>query len=179
MKIALPKPWPRFLQEVDSLLNQDVNLHCIGGFVLVALYGAPIATADLDYISVRPCEAAKQIEEIAGQESQLAGKYKVFIHSAGGVGDFPEDYEDRLQEIKLGLRNLHLWALDPYDLVLSKLSRNSPKDREAVKFMAQKLNLRFDLLYARWEKEMKPWIARSDWHDNTLKIVWKSYFATA
>jgi hypothetical protein len=33
-------------------------------------------------------------------------------------------------------RNLHLMALDPYDLALSKLERNSQKDRDDVRFLA-------------------------------------------
>ena len=36
-------------------------------------------------------------------------------------------------------RNLHLMALDPYDLALSKLERNSQKDRDDVRFLARRV----------------------------------------
>ncbi len=132
MEIALPKPWTEFLREVNLALGQAVNLHCLGGFIWVVLYGAPRTTVDLDYISVHPPETAVKLEIIAGERSALAKKYKVFLHSVSGTSDFPDEYESRLQLLHLGLQNLRLWALDPYDLVLSKLGRNSPKDRDDV-----------------------------------------------
>ena len=141
MKTILPKPWPEFLAEVDAALDGRIDLHCVGGFIFVFLYGAARATADLDYISVRPPAAAAKIEEIAGLQSKLAKKYKVFLQDISGITDFPENYENRLQKIDIHLRKLHLWAL-----------------------------------YALWEKEMKPWIARAEWHEQTLMKVWRTYF---
>ena len=67
--------------------------------------------------------------------------------------------------------------LEPYDLLLSKLTRNSPKDREDVKYLAAKLNLSFNTLLERYAKEMKPWLPNADRHELTLNIVWKDYFA--
>lgn len=176
MEIRLPKPWPEFLGEVDRALDEPVNLHCVGGFILVVLYDLPRTTIDLDYISVHPPEAATKLEGIAGERSPLAKKYKVFIHAVG-ICDFPENYEERLEHLDLKLRWLHLWALEPYDLALSKLGRNSQKDRDDVRFIAGKLGLQFETLYARWEKEMKPFmIGRTEWHDQTLRQVWREYF---
>lgn len=177
MEITLPKPWPEFLREVDLALEQAVNLHCLGGFILVVLYGAPRTTVDLDYISVYPPEAAAKLEIIAGERSALAKKCKVFLHSVSGTSDFPDEYQSRLQLLRLGLQHLQLWALDPYDLVLSKLSRNSPKDRDDVKFVAEALSLEFDVVYARWEKQMKPWMPRVEWHEQTLTQLWRGYFS--
>lgn len=76
-KPALPSPWAKFLTEVDTLLPHSVALHCLGGFVLTALYGLPRPTGDLDYIAAIPAEHAAVIEEIAGRDSKLARKYKV------------------------------------------------------------------------------------------------------
>lgn len=175
MKLALPQPWPEFLAEADAALDEAVDLHCLGGFILVVLYGAPRATADLDYISVRPRDAAEKVEAIAGRESRLAKKYKVYLQGVG-IADFPADYETRLIKLELDFRHLRLWTLDPYDLVLSKLTRNSPKDREDVRFIAKKLNLKFNTLYARWGNELKPYIAQTSWHEQTLSVVWREYF---
>ena len=51
---ALPSPWPEFLEELDKLLSSAVELRCLGGFVLMALYGLPRPTGDIDYISAVP-----------------------------------------------------------------------------------------------------------------------------
>ena len=86
-------------------------------------------TGDLDYISIRPRGALQTLEEIAGQQSKLARKHQLYLHVVD-VADYPDDYEKRLRELDLGLKMLHLFVLDPYDLVLSKLTRNVGRDRE-------------------------------------------------
>lgn len=172
--MALPKPWADFLKDVDSALSRRVDLRCLGGFVLTTLYGLPRVTGDIDYIEVKPREAVNEIEEVGGPGSALAKKYRVNFQHVG-IADRPEEYESRLQELKLNLRNLKLWALEPYDLLLSKLPRNSPKDREDAKYLIRKLNLEFGIFNDRWQKEMAPWIANRERNETTVQL-WKEYF---
>ncbi|MGA7926498.1 MAG: DUF6036 family nucleotidyltransferase [Candidatus Sulfotelmatobacter sp.] len=176
-KTDLPAPWPEFLSEVDHSLSTPVELHCAGGFVLTAVHGLSRSTGDLDYITIAPLDAYQELERIAGRESKLAKKYKLYFHQTGGVTDFPENYEERLVELNLGLKNLSLKILEPYDLALSKLTRNSPKDREDVKLLAKNLGLTFGILYERFSTEMKPWLPNADRHELTLTKFWKDYFA--
>ena len=173
--LVLPPPWPRFLTEVDRSLSEVVELHCAGGFVLTVVHGIPRTTADLDYISAVPRQAAEELERIAGRGSDLAKRHKVFLQAVGGVGDYPENYESRLTTLPLGLKKLTLRILEPYDLLLSKLTRNSPKDMEDVRALVQKLNLEFDVLLERFRIEMS-WVSRRDWHEQTLNVAWKDYF---
>ena len=173
---SIPSPWPDFFVAVDQGLTSAVELHCVGGFVLTAVYKLPRTTGDLDYISITPQYLASPLEELAGVASPLAKKYRVYIQSAGGITDYPEDYETRVQVLPLELSKLTLKTLDPYDIVLSKLARNSPKDRWDVQFLSSQLGMEFHILYERWEKEMKPWIANAERHETTLNVVWKPYF---
>jgi len=172
--LSLSKPWSNFLTAIDNALSQTVNLHCVGGFILTALYGIPRPTGDIDYIKVVPREANQEIQALAGERSALGKKYKLSLQSVG-VYDLPDDYESRLQELPLNLKKLKLWAVDPYDLLLSKLPRNSPKDREDAKYLIRKLGLQFEIFYDRWQKEMAPWIANPDRHELTIKL-WADYF---
>lgn len=49
----------------------------------------------------------------------------------------PEDYEERLTEMfPQAFRHLRLFALDPYDLTLSKLERNIQRDRADVRYLS-------------------------------------------
>jgi hypothetical protein len=80
-----------------------------------------------------------------------------------------------VKELDLELQKLSLRVLEPYDLLLSKITRNSPKDREDAKFLIRKLKLTFAPFYARWKQEMAPWVANRDRHELTVQL-WKEYF---
>ena len=175
LKLNLPDHWSDFLQAVDEKLEAPVELHCMGGFVVEAVYGIPRRTAELDYISVDPTSPATTLERIAGRGSKLAGEHSVHFQKVG-VADYPEDYEKRLSKLDLGLKMLQLFALDPYDLVLSKLTRNIGKDREDVKALAQQQTLSFSIVSKRYEEEMKPWISNAEKQDLTLYTLWKDFF---
>jgi len=78
----LSSPWKRFLEELDRVLGVPVELHCIGGFAVVAAYGLPRSTNDLDYFSLEPRNYARELQELAGEGSPLARKHKVHVHHA-------------------------------------------------------------------------------------------------
>jgi hypothetical protein len=80
-----------------------------------------------------------------------------------------------LTELDFGLPKLSLKIFDPSDLVLSKLTRNSPKDREDVKAIATRMKLNFQICNQRFEDEMKPWLPNLDRHRLTLTL-WREYF---
>jgi len=95
----------------------------------------------------------------------------------------PEDYQSRLKEMFSGrFKKLKILAADPYDLVLSKLERNSPKDQGDVEYLAKTVRLDPKILRDRYEKELRPdLMARENWHDGTLAKLemWiGSYFST-
>jgi len=75
----------------------------------------------------------------------------------------------------VNLEKLKLLALDPYDLLLAKVTRNSPKDQEDAKYLIGKLTLEFRTFYDRWEKELRPSVANRPRHDLTIAL-WKEYF---
>ncbi len=168
--LNLPPNWLNFLQEVDEHCPGRLTLHCLGGFVLVVAYGAPRLTGDLDYVAVIPQDEENFLEAFAGVDSDLARKHKFYLQRVG-VADLPEDYDSRLTEILEGrFRHLRLWALDPYDLALSKLTRNSRKDREDVVFLITKLKLDPAILRERYQKELRPYLANEARHDLTLEL---------
>jgi len=172
-----PSPWDSFLDEVDTRLLTPVELHCVGGFALTTVYGVPRTTGDLDFTSVVPAHAAGLLEEIAGPGSPVAEKHGLYLRRVG-VDDLPEAYQERLREaFPARFRQLRLFVLDPYDLVLSKLTRNSAKDREDVRFLARSLALDSTVLRERYQKELRPYLANEDRHDLTLKLWLEDYFA--
>ncbi len=115
---------------------------------------------------------------MAGEGSALAQKCKIRLHHVG-VTNLPEDYTARLTEMFPGMfKNLHLYAPDPYDFILSKLERNSEKDRDDVDYIFKTQNLNTQAVRERYEKELRPNLSKETWHDNTLKL-WIDIFETA
>jgi hypothetical protein len=172
----LPNPWRAFLADVDDQLARSVEIHCLGGFVAAFYYDLPRPTNDLDYVEVVPHDATTTLQEIAGIDSALAKKHRVHFQHVG-VASLPESYADRLTEPFPGrLRRLRLLALDPHDLALSKLTRNSPVDRDDVAQLARAVPLDAKILRGRYRRELRPIIIGDpEQHDRTLRMWIEAY----
>lgn len=178
-RAALPSPWDEFLAELDSQLEHTVEMHCAGAFVLIALYGREIPTGDIDYIEAIPPEDVETLQTLAGPDSRMAKKYGLQLQFVpkGGIADVPENYASRLIRLFPGcFSNLHLRALDPHDLVLSKVTRNAPRDERDFAFLAGKGLLDPAVLQDRYQEEMRPYISNEERHELTLKLWLEAYF---
>jgi hypothetical protein len=131
-------------------------------------YGLGRSTADIDYYTAVP--ANLNLDEIAGEGSALAKKYKVRLHRVT-VTNLPEDYETRLLEmVPRHFKSLKLLVPDPYDCILSKLERNSSKDRDDAEYLFKAQKLDPQRLQERYETELRPYLADVAKHDLTLKL---------
>jgi len=172
----LPNPWRAFLIGVDGQLPRPIEIRCLGGFVAAFYYDVPRPTNDVDYVEVVPHDAMGTLQEIAGPDSPLARKHRVHFQHVG-VASLPESYAERLAELFPGrFRHLRLLALDPHDLALSKLTRNSPIDRADVAQLATVVPLDAKILRARYQRELRPIIIGDpDQHDRTLEMWIEAY----
>lgn len=177
MSPNLPQPWASFLGELDDLLDEPFELHCIGGFAAVVAYGLPRSTNDLDYYSLIPWNRLEDLEQLAGEGSALARRHKVHVHHAG-VASLPENYEERQAELFVGrFKRIRFFVLDPYDLVLSKVSRNETRDREDVEYLARTQHLDPSVLRERYEQELRVNLTGPpERHDRTLEFWLEAYF---
>ena len=167
MPLDIPEPWGAFLRDLDRELGRAVELHCLGGFVVTMLYGLTRPTADIDVLVVRP---QIDLNPLAGIGSALHKKHHVYVQLVTVLEAYPEDYEDRLTDMFPGaFRNLRLLALDPYDLALTKLRRNSQRDREDVLYLANAVPFDIGTLRARYQ-EMRPCLGNPEREDLTLKL---------
>jgi hypothetical protein len=174
---ANPKQlWIDFFHAIDMQLGEPVQLHLIGGFVMTFVHDAPRYTADVDCVAVVPSRQTMHLLEVAGRGSILATKMNVHLEFVT-VSDLPDEYESRLVPVLDGkFKMLRLMALDPYDILLSKLGRNSGKDRADVEYLAQHLSLRCGILTERFEEEMRSWIPNPERHALTIKLWCEDYF---
>jgi hypothetical protein len=167
---SIPEPWQSFLLDIDAGLHEDVELHCLGGFVVTVLYDLARPTADVDVIAITPRSEIESLMSLAGQGSDLHGKHKVYLQLVG-VATVPESYEERLTEIAPGsFSHLRLFALDPYDLALSKLERNIQRDRDDVRHLARTVPFDIYGLQERYQRELRPYLGNPEREDLTLKL---------
>lgn len=165
-----PEPWKSFFSEIDASLEEEVVLHCLGGFVMTMLYGLDRPTADVDVLPVGSNAATESLIGFSGEGSALHRKYGVYLQIVG-VAQIPLNYEDRLTEMfPKTFNQLRLFALDPYDLALSKIERNTQRDRDDVKHLARTVPLDLDKLQERYRKELRPDLGNSEREDRTLKL---------
>jgi Nucleotidyltransferase of unknown function (DUF6036) len=166
-----PEPWRSFLRDLDAQLHGVVALRCIGGFVVTQQYGIGRSTSDIDFLSVSAV-SDDNVEALGGLGSELHKKYRVYLQYVG-IATPPCGYADRLQVMfpEAHLKKLQLFALDPVDLALSKLERNSDRDREDVLRLARAGYIEIEVLRTRYFDEVRPYLLnKHEWHDQTLEL---------
>jgi hypothetical protein len=156
--------WREFLSELDEMLPDRVELVCVGGFALAEVYGSPRPTGDIDYIQ---STGAVEVEKYAGRGTELHRKYGLWVQRVT-VANLPDSYDERLTEI-LAMSKLRLLAPDPYDLILSKIERNSPKDFSDAQFLFVSQKLDAKKLWQRYDEEMRAYLANEARTSETLK----------
>jgi hypothetical protein len=164
------EPWNSFFHELDRALSGPTELHCLGGFVIAEYYGLTRPTADIDIIEARGNESLRSLDSIAGRESALAKRHRVYLQIVT-IANFPEAYEARLVPFfPHAFQRLHLKAFEKHDLALTKLSRNLDRDREDVKRLAAGPGLDAEVLLERYHDEMRFQFGLPEREDLTLKL---------
>lgn len=167
---SLSAPWGSFLSELDTSVDGAVELHCMGGFVITQHYGLDRATADFDALMITPPEQRDRLLAHGMRGGPLHKKYGVYLDFVT-IATVPEDYDQRLVDFLPGtFKHLRLLVLDPYDLVLSKLERNTRRDREDAGYLARTVPLDLGLLRQRYEKELRPYLGNPRREDLTLQL---------
>lgn len=166
------EPWVSFLRALDGALDNAVELHCIGGFVIAMHFGLSRATSDIDILAAVPHEQLAKLQRLGGQGSELHRRFKVYLQPVT-VASYPEDYESRLVRMWPGLKLKHfrLYALEAHDLALTKLERNSDVDRQDAFDLAAAGLINLTTLRNRYEGEFRPnLVSGIERHDLTLKL---------
>ena len=123
-----PSPWKEFLQDPDAVVTEACRLPCFGGFAVTLEYGISRLTSDIDVLDVAPPRMVAALTKEGGKGSPLAIKHRVYLDIVG-IANAPYDYESRLRPMYPGaFQNIHLLVMDPYDVALTKLKRDSDKD---------------------------------------------------
>ena len=165
-----PEPWRSFFNELEQLLPEAIELHCFGGFVAVHAYGVARTTNDVDFISLALNPLRQMLSEFGGLESALHKKHRVYLDPVT-VATCPDGYQSRLRSMFPGFWNrVGLYAREAHDLALAKLERNFERDRDDVQRLAAAGHIHRETLRSRYYEELRPYLSRQTWHDQTLQL---------
>ena len=142
------------------------------------LHGLPRPTVDVDCLTIIPVDKTAVLQSLAGEGSALHKSYGVYMQHVGIV-TVPENYTDRMTLMfPTAFRRLSLLGLEAHDLALSKLERNSARDREDIKYLARFAPLDLSVLESRYEAELRPYLANTERHDLTMRL-WLEMLSTS
>jgi hypothetical protein len=150
----------------------------MGGFVVTQCYGHVRSTGDLDLLamSIAPNGMSAKLSQIAGPGTELAKKHLIYLDIVG-IASVPYEYESRLADLCPGVfERLHLKVMDPYDIALSKLSRNIDRDHEDVMHLARTVPFDLELFERRYREELYPYLLgnkkeKDDWFNSWLEDI--------
>lgn len=93
------------------------------------------------------------------------------------IAEYPEGYAARLVDITPArLQWIRLLSLDVHDLVLAKLSRNSPRDRSDVAYLVGKGALDRKILENRFSVELRPYLLNEERESRTFRFWMEEFF---
>jgi len=126
----------------------------------------------MDILPVTPSQRLAELVGFAGKDSELHRSFKVYLHPVT-VATYPEDYESRLERMwpNFKLEHLRIFSLEAHDLALTKLERNSEKDRQDIEGLARAGRLDPRILRDRYLKELRPnLLSHLERHDLTMDL---------
>lgn len=183
MKQSKGQEFLDFFRDIDARLGKEslagkITLYIFGGAAAVIAYGSRRGTLDIDaYIEDRAIKT--KLLSWAGQGSGLENKHGLYLHSANTELMLIEspDWKNRSIEILRGkLKHIQIMALGKEDLILSKLSRYSDRDREDIQFIMGKYNIDSKKLISYYKSARQYFVGNLGTLDTTFNIVLKEYF---
>jgi len=126
-----------FLDEVDKELDRRVTLVAVGGTAMTLLNLKP-STLDVDFTG-----PADSIRELESALERLQPGFKVDRWPDGMVFSqtLPDDYLRKSIPIKTTLKHIKLRALQPLDIVATKIGRLDKRDWEDIEQCIRRFKL--------------------------------------
>ena len=126
-----------FLEEVDKELKRSITLVAAGGTAMTLL-GVKPSTIDIDFTI-----PDKDYDEFESALNIIPHGFRVDHWKDGMVFSqvLPEDYMEKAIAIKTHLKNITLKALNPVDIVVTKIGRLDERDIQDIEACIKEFKL--------------------------------------
>lgn len=158
-----------FLAELSKELKRSITLVAVGGTALTLLK-AKASTIDVDFTI--PNEDYTLFKETL---SAIPHGFRVHCWKDGMVFSqiLPDDYLKRSIRIKK-MKNIQLRALNPVDVVVTKIGRLDPRDKQDIESTIRKFNLSKNQVTRR-AKQVE-YVGREENYQMNLTYVLRNFF---
>lgn len=158
-----------FFHRIEKLwrpTNQEpIVLNIIGSIALFLQTNYIRGTKDMDILKINDLskEIWEQLKTIAGKGSDLAQSCRLYVDLVGSGFPFmpPKPLFHPLDNLNKAFKFFSLQALDPLDVVISKLKTFRPNDLDDIRAMAERHLLNPDRLVERFELAKEHWLIGS------------------
>lgn len=154
----------RFLEAVDSALDQPARIIVIGGTAAALHYGVNHPTSDIDTWNRITDDLARAVAKARA----LTGLHVPVSRS--GQAEGPEGTESRFQRVLPHLKRLHVEVPEKHDLVLMKTVRGYQNDIDVIAEIHRNFPLDLQILIERFA-ETDPTGPPKRFKDNFLAVV--------
>ena len=159
-----------FLEEVDNELNRKITLVAVGGTAMTLIDVKP-STIDVDFTG-----PGEDIDEFQRVLKNMPHGFEVHCWKGGLVFSqiLPEDYLRKSSQIKTRMKNIMLKALQPVDIVATKIGRLDERDWEDIENCVKEFKLKKDQIVKR-AKQVE-YVGREENYQINLESVIRKLF---
>lgn len=159
-----------FLGEIDKELKRRIVLVAVGGTAMTLVKAKP-STIDIDFTI--PEEFYDEFEK-AKKIVNPGFKVDLFHDGAVFVTMLQEVYLKKSKPIRTKLKNIQLRALDPVDIVVTKITRLDGRDEQDIESCIKKFKLKKNQIKKR--AAQLGYTANDKVFQNNLEIVVEKFF---
>jgi hypothetical protein len=163
-----------FLKEVDENIENmhKVPVYIMGGAAMLLGYGSERSTRDIDLILTDEC---KSLLKLAGRDSPLSKRHKGLYLDTPAPGQYriSEKFEKYAIIYEKNIfKKLEIYILDPYDIILTKISRLEDKDILDIIHLFKKNRLSMEKLERKFKKSLTTFSEKTDdYHFDVIKKI--------
>lgn len=126
-----------FLDEIDRELHRKIIIVAVGGTAMT-LVDAKSSTTDIDFTI--PKEHYNEFERVKNT-LQPGFRLDVFLDDAVFSTFLPDDYLEKSRPIEANFQNIDLRALDPTDIIITKIGRLNARDIQDIETCITKFQI--------------------------------------
>jgi len=159
-----------FLEILDKEIARKITLVAAGGTAMTLLDAKP-STIDMDFTI-----PSQDVQEFEDALEKVPHGFKIDSWTEGMVFSqiLPDDYLEKSIPIKTNLKNIELKALDPIDIVVTKIGRLDERDLQDIKACIEKFKLTKNQIKSR-AKDVE-YVGHEDSYKINLEYVLKTFF---